>query len=31
MMNFDLVVMTVMYIGAGSFLEDQRDADIPTK
>ena len=29
MMNFDLAVMTVLYWGR--FLEEQRDADIPTQ
>ena len=29
MMNFDLAVMTVLYWD--SFLEEQRDADIPTQ
>ena len=29
MMNFDLAAMTVLYWGR--FLEEQRDADIPTQ
>ena len=29
MINFDLAVMTVLY--CGRFLEQQRDADIPTQ
>ena len=29
MMNFDMAVMTVLYWGR--FLEEQRDADIPTQ
>ena len=29
MMNFDLAVMTVLYWGR--FLEEQRDADMPTQ